>query len=98
MSVPIARGPRYRGHRIGVALGALLALAACADPPTDTTAGSIFAPRSPDLQPTVSPLVTAECPAGTSTASGALPGRGALYSSASRPPGTGASSSTPTAS
>ena len=69
MPVPISRGSPRRGRRIGVALGGLLALAACADPPTDTTAGSdIRSPvppasapaASPDLQPTLSPLVTAE--------------------------------------
>jgi pimeloyl-ACP methyl ester carboxylesterase len=88
MPVPIVRASRCRGRRIGVALGGLLALAACADPPTDTTAGSdvrspvppASAPAAlPDLQPSLSPLVTAECPAGTTGASGALPGSGALY-------------------
>ena len=58
-----------------MALGGLLALAACADSPTDTTSP----PAAPAAAPAVSPLVVAECPAGTTTASGALPGSGALY-------------------
>jgi hypothetical protein len=83
MPVPNARGSPRSLARLGLALGGLLTLAACAEPPTSTTAGSdVHAPVPPTslpLQPTVSPLVTAECPAGTTTASGALPGSGALY-------------------
>jgi pimeloyl-ACP methyl ester carboxylesterase len=83
MPVPVALGSRCRGPRIGVVLGGLLALAACADPPTDTTAGSDGSPTARPAAavapaPTISALVVAECPAGT-TASGALPGSGALY-------------------
>jgi pimeloyl-ACP methyl ester carboxylesterase len=84
MPVPVASGSRCRGPLIGVALGGLLALAACADPPTSTTAGSDGSPTAHSTaalasSPTTSPLVVAECPAGTTTASGALPGSGALY-------------------
>ena len=66
MPVPIANGPRCRGPLIGVALGPLLALAACADPPTDTTAGpdgglTARPPAAIATSPTISPLVTAEC-------------------------------------
>jgi pimeloyl-ACP methyl ester carboxylesterase len=88
MPVPVASGSRCRGPRIGVALGGLFALVACADPPTGTTAGSDLDPTArsavalapaPSFEATASPLVAAECPAGTTTASGALPGSGALY-------------------
>ena len=61
-----------------------LALAACADVPTGTgddgptnTAGATDDPAS--HAPTVDPAVTATCPTGTTTASGALPGSGALF-------------------
>ena len=59
MPVPVALGSRCRGPRIGVVLGGLLALTACADPPTNTTAGS----------PTISPLVVAECQVGVASPS-----------------------------
>jgi pimeloyl-ACP methyl ester carboxylesterase len=70
-----------------VALFALaLALAACADPPTGTTGAGAEAsagptsdlPAPPTTRP-AGPTITATCPAGTSAASGALPGSGALF-------------------
>ncbi len=84
MPVPIVSRSRCRGPWIGVALGGLLSLAGCADPPTDTTTGpggglTARPPAAVATSPTISPLVTTECPAGTTTASGALPGSGALY-------------------
>ena len=79
MPVPIVRGSRFRGPWIVVALGGLLSLAACADPPTETTAGPDGNPAALGPSPTTSPPVVAECPVGTTTASGALPGSGALF-------------------
>jgi pimeloyl-ACP methyl ester carboxylesterase len=83
MPVPNTRGSPRSLTRFGLALGGVLTLATCAEPPTSTTAGSdVHAPVPPTtlpVQPTLSPLVTAECPGGTTTASGALPGSGALY-------------------
>jgi len=79
MPVPFVRRPRCRSPRFGMVLGGLLALAACAEPPTGTTAGLDGNSTARTPASTISPLVTAECPAGTATASGALPGSGALY-------------------
>jgi pimeloyl-ACP methyl ester carboxylesterase len=59
-----------------------LALAACADPPTGTTAAdpTASATDTPAQQsPRPDPAITATCPTGTATSSGALPGSSALY-------------------
>ena len=59
-----------------------LALVACADPPTGTTAAdpSASANDTPAQQsPRPDPTITATCPTGTTTSSGALPGSGALF-------------------
>lgn len=60
-----------------------LALAACAEPPTGTGAdrastGTISDLTDPPSQ-AADPTITAACPTGTSSASGALPGSGALF-------------------
>jgi pimeloyl-ACP methyl ester carboxylesterase len=62
-----------------------LALLACADPPTGANgpdpaaAGTIpDTPQLPTAKP-ADPIISAICPPGTTTASGALPGSGALF-------------------
>ncbi len=68
------------------ALLLVLALAACADPPTGTSGSDPAAPAGtvsdlpalPRTKP-VSPTITATCPPGTTSAAGALPGSGALF-------------------
>src|SRR5688572_9973644 len=69
---------------IPLAVAVALALAACTDLPTGTGVdgpASTAAPTNGPASnvPTVDPAVTATCPTGTSSASGALPGSGALF-------------------
>ena len=62
--------------KLAIETALALGLAACGDAPTSPAAPAAPAPR---VQADVSPLVTATCPPGTQSASGALPGSGALY-------------------
>ena len=66
------------GNPLAIGLALALGLAACGEAPTSPPAAPP-APPVARVQAEVSPLVTATCPSGTESASGAMPGSGALY-------------------